>query len=93
LDEGRARRLLAGELEHRLALVEPDDLAAQMPRQEAGPAGDVERPHRRERSDDAEKLLELVLPAGPVAVGVRAASQPPVVVLPGARVIVGLHAS
>ena len=46
VDEGRARRLPARDLEHALALVEADDLAAQVARQEAGSAGDVERAQR-----------------------------------------------
>ena len=78
--------------EHRAALVEGGDLSAQVPREEAGAAGDVERACRRERRDHTLELGPLLVPSRPVAVGERAAAEPPVVVLAGARVVVGLHA-
>src|SRR5512132_2472099 len=44
----RVGRLAAGLVEHRIALVEADDLPRQVPGQESGAAGDVERSCRRE---------------------------------------------
>ena len=92
-DEARPRRLFARLGKHPLALVEADDLAAQMTGQEAGPTGDVERSHRREISDQRLQELALLLPAGAVAIGVEAPSHPPVVVLGRAPVVVQLHGS
>ncbi len=86
------RRLLARDREHRAALVEGGDVSAQVPREEARAAGDVERACRRERRDDTLELGPLLVPSRPVAVGERAAAEPPIVVLAGARVVVGLHA-
>src|SRR5262249_37437737 len=77
-------RLLAGDGEHRVALVEADDVAAEVARQETGAAGDVERAGGWEVGDDmlqlgpfAEKALALFVcverPVVPVVVLGRAA--------------------
>src|SRR5689334_24491382 len=58
---------------------------------EAGAAGDVERSLRRQARDPRLELLALLVPSGPVLVGVEVATHPPVVVLAGARVVVRLH--
>ena len=92
-DEARVRDARAGDLEHRRALVEPDDLAAEVLREEPGAAGDVERPRGRQRRERRGELVELVVPAGPLAVGEEAAAEPPVVVLRRPPVVVLLHGS
>ena len=73
--------------EHACALVEPDDIAVEMLRQEPRPARDIERAHGRERCDRRQRLLELGLPAGPLA----CRADPPVVVIRRAQVVVLLH--
>ncbi len=92
-DEACVRRLLPCDVEHARAGVETDDVAAQMPRQEAGAASDVERPQRRQLCDDALENAELFVPAGAVAVRIQTFAQPPVVVLRRAAIVVRLHGS
>src|SRR5262245_8909069 len=91
LDEPRARNLLARDREHSLALVERDDVAAQVAREETRPAGDVERALRRQRPDQLRKHFDLVVPTRSLAVGEAAAAEPPVVVLERTPVVVRLH--
>ena len=93
LHERRPGRRAARLFEHARALIERDDIAAQVLRQEAGAARDVERPARWQGGDRLRQLVELVVPAGPVTVGEAAATAVPVVVLRRARVVVLLHAS
>ncbi|HSD01334.1 MAG TPA: sigma factor [Gaiellales bacterium] len=80
-----------GHLDHRRTLVEPDHVAAQMPGEKPRAAGDIEHAARRQAGDDLADPLDLLVPAGTVALGVEPASQPPVVVLAGARVVVRAH--
>ena len=88
LDELRPGQSFARDLEHPPASVERRDRARKMARQEARPAGDVERPPRRkrlERRGDARKLL--VEPRS-VAAGEQPAAEIPVVVLGRPPVVV-----
>src|SRR5207249_2947831 len=89
--EPRSRSLGARYFEHALARVEPDDVAAKVPGQEARAASKVERAHGRKISDHALEQAKLVFPTGPLAVCVQALAQPPVVVLGRAPVVVRLH--
>ena len=89
--EGRVGRLPPGLLEHALALVEPDDLAPQVPSQEAGSAGDVEGARRRHGLERPAELIQLLAPAGAIALGEAAPTQVPVVVLGGPPLVVRLH--
>src|SRR6266700_261826 len=89
--EPRGRSLLARQLEHALARIDPDDVAAKMPGQEARTAGDVQRVRGRKTPDQALEQAKLAFPARPLAVGVQALAQPPVVVLGRAPVVVRLH--
>src|SRR5581483_2295462 len=91
LDERRLRRLLRSLVEHAAALVEPDDLAREMTRQEAGAARDVERAKGREDLDRRDQLIDLLLPARAISVGEAARAPIPVVVLGSACVVVLLH--
>ena len=92
LDDPRAGQPCRGDLDHRRALVEPDDLAAQVLGQKAGAAGDVEHATWRQAAHHLAHLLDLLVPARPVELGVEPAAEPPVVVLAGARVVVRAHA-
>ena len=85
--------LLARDGEHALALVEANDLAKQVSRQKAGTARDVECPRGGQGGNHPSENLELLFPARPVAVGVEALAEPPVVVLGCPPVVVGLHPS
>ena len=80
------------DLHHRRALVEAGDVAAQVARDEPGPARDVERARRRERAHRVAHGGDLVVPARPLALGEHAATEPPVVVLRGALLVVRAHA-
>ena len=93
LDEGRLRRLATGLVDHRRALVEADDLAGKVAGEEARPARDVEGARGRQGGERPRQRLDLFLPARPVALGEAAGAEPPVVVLAGAAVVVGLHPS
>src|SRR5512133_2172699 len=93
VDELRGRHLLAGDRKLPLALVEPDDVAAQMACQEAGAAGDVERAGGRQGPDQLRQDVDLLVPPGPVAVGIKTPAEPPVVVLVRAAVVVRLQGS
>jgi hypothetical protein len=93
LDEMRARDTGPRDTEHPIALVEADQLAGQVPRQKPGAAGDVERADGRKRGDESLQRVQLVLPAGPVAVRVQTLAEPPVVVLLRAPVVVDPHGS
>ena len=64
-DEGGVRRLPAGDLDHRLALVEAHDLAGELPRQEAGPAGGVECPDGLQGAERRAELVQFVVEPGP----------------------------
>src|SRR5207248_1322629 len=81
----------AGDVEHPLALVETDHLAGEMAREEASAAGHVERVRGRERLEHGGQRLDLLGPAGAVAVGEEPGAEPPVVVLGGPPVVVELH--
>ena len=93
LDEGGVRCLRAGDGEHPLARIEPHDLAAQMPRQEARAARHIQGAGRRQLGDQAGELLAFLVPARPCAIGKPSVAKPPVVVLGCARVVVRLHGS
>ena len=73
--------------EHACALIEPDDVAGEVLREEAGAARDVERARGWEGRDRGERLVELRLPARPLA----CRADPPVVVVRRAQVVVLLH--
>jgi len=77
--------------EHSRALVESDDLTREVSRQEACAAGHVERPLRRQYPKEVHKLVAFLFPVVRRSC-VETLGQPPVVVLRGARVVVGLHA-
>src|SRR5262249_20306610 len=89
--EARSWRTLAGDLEHARALVEPDDLAAQVARQEAGAAGDVDDPGGRKRRHRPLELANLLVPARPVAGRMQASALVPVVVLLRAALVILAH--
>ncbi len=78
--------------QHRLAVVESDDLAAKPSRDESCAARDVERPPRREALERGHQLVPLLRPAGGHR-RVQALSEPPVVVLGCPTVVVLLHRS
>src|SRR5262249_57185073 len=59
VDELRARCLPACDGEHSLALIEPDDVAAQMSGEEAGSARHVERSRGWQRLDQLREHVEL----------------------------------
>ena len=86
-NEGGLRRLAPGLVEHRLALVEADHLAREMARQEAGAAGHVERPGRRQSLERPPERLQLLVPARAFPGGEAAGPAVPLVVLrsPGCR--------
>src|SRR3954464_6729867 len=86
LDIGGVRRLIGGDGEHLVALVEAGYLSPEVAGDEACPARDVEGPLRRGGGDRRERLVSLGLPGGIRAGLVQAALEPPVVVLAGARV-------
>jgi len=86
------RGLALGLADHPRRLVETDDVAVEMPRQEARSARDVEGARGRQRRDDAEQPHDLVEPIRAVSVLESAAPEPHVVVLRRSRVVVGLHA-
>src|SRR5207244_8160066 len=77
LDEACARSLFGRNREHPLALVDPDHLSAQMPCQETGATGDVERSDGRKMSDHLRENSELLFPPRPVAVRVQPFAEPP----------------
>jgi hypothetical protein len=81
------------ELEHRVTLIEAGQRPAEMLREKAGPARDVERLSRRKCRERLHQRSDLLVPAGAVAVDVEARSFVPVVVLRRTRVVVGLHHS
>jgi hypothetical protein len=83
----------ARELQHPWALVESNDVPAQMPRQEAGAAGDVERSGRRQRGENVHESRELLRPARPLSIREESDAQVPLVVLGRPRVVVRLHGS
>jgi hypothetical protein len=87
------RRLAPGFVQHRLALVEPDDLSRQMPCEETGSAGDVECARGRQRPERADESGEFFLPPVPVALREAPDAEVPVVVLGGPSLVVGLHGS
>src|SRR6266550_4488317 len=60
--------------------------------EEAGPAGDVEGVLRRQRRDCMLQLAYVGVPLRPVELVETAEPAIPLVVLRGARVVVGLHA-
>jgi hypothetical protein len=91
-DELPVRHAFARDLEHRLTRVEADDLAAQMLRQPARPAGDVQGANGGELGDCPLELPAFLVPSRPVPVDEQAGAVDPVVVLPGAPVVVRLHA-
>ena len=91
IDQSRAGNASRGDLEHPGALVERDDLAAQVAREEARAACDVQDASRRQCPHRVDHLLDLVVPAGAVARGVHARAEPPVVVLGRAEVVVRTH--
>jgi hypothetical protein len=64
-----------------------------MASEETRPAGDVEGEDRLETRDYSGELVDLLLPAGSVPVGIETPSEPPVVVLQCAPVVVRLHSS
>ena len=87
------RRLAAGLAQHAFAGVESDDLSEQMTCQKSGSAGDVECAKRRKSRHELFEPSPVLVPAGPLAIGVQPVSEPPVVVLGGAPIVVGLHRS
>ena len=93
LNELSVWRLLTGDLEHRFALVEADDLAAQVAGHEPRPAGDVERSGGQKVRDPLLEKLAFLVPVGGAILGEQALAEPPVVVLAGPRVVVDLHGS
>ena len=70
-----------GDGEHARALVEPGDPSAQMTREEAGAARDVERPSGGEGRERLGDRLQLFGEPVALAIGVEALPEVPVVVL------------
>ena len=91
LHERGARDPRGGDVEHPGALVEPGQLAGQVPREEAGPAREVERARRRQRRQRGLQRGHVLLPAGPVAGREQARAEPPVVVLGRPLLVVVAH--
>ena len=87
------REPLARERQHPLALIEPDDVAAQVAGEKARSARDVERSRGRELRDRPRQELDILVRPGAVAVGESALAEPPFVVLRRAAVVVRLHRS
>src|SRR5439155_25826410 len=81
LDERRLREPRARDLDHRVALVESDHLAAKVLRHEPGAAGDIERPYRRKVGDPALQRSALIVPPRWALLAVESPREPPVVVL------------
>src|SRR5215210_1480219 len=92
-DELRLRRLLGRDLEHARALIEADDVAAEMSRHEPRAARDVESPRRRELGYPSLELRACLVPPRPPSLRVQPAPEPPVVVLARTGVVVRLHGS
>src|SRR5512133_3851921 len=92
LDEPSLRNLRTGEFEHRCALVEPGDLAAEVLGEKAGSAGHVERPRGRERLERTSQSFGLLMPNRPLAPCEPPPAEPPVVVLGRPPLVVSLHA-
>jgi hypothetical protein len=92
-DELGSGRLPAGDLEHPRARIEPDHLSAEVPSQEAGSAGHVERAQRWQRGDRRGQFFEVAFPARPISICIQSTPEPPVIVFVGARVVVRLHRS
>jgi hypothetical protein len=93
LDEARGRHLAPRLVEHLRGLVEAREVAVEMPRQEAGAAGDIERRRRRQRRDLAEQDRHFLEPVAAVAMREAAAPEPHVVVLGRPSVVVLSHGS
>ena len=91
LHERGVRQPPGRDVEHRRALVEPRDLSRQVCGEEPGPAGDVERPGRRQGLQGRAQRRDVVVPAGAVALGEQARPLPPVVVLRRALLVVAAH--
>jgi hypothetical protein len=89
----RVGRLTAGLVEHPITLVEADDFPGQVPGQESGAAGDVERSCRRERLERASQGVDFLVPAGSLPVGEAAGAAIPLVVLRRTSVVVRPHRS
>ena len=92
LEERRLGVAPPREAEHLVAVVDTDDLAPQAAGDEAGAAGDIQRPPWWERLERGHQLFPLLGPAGRHR-GVEALTEPPVVVLGRPAVVVLLHRS
>ena len=77
--------------EHCRARIESDDLAAEVSGQEPCAAGDVERPCRRNRTDERRQACQLLLPAGSGTPCSEAPTEIPAVVLASAAFGVLAH--
>jgi hypothetical protein len=88
LDEPGPREPRRGDLEHARALVQPGDLAVEMPREEPRPAGDVERGRGGELAEHGAGRGDVVGEPGSVSFREQADAQVPVVVLGRAVVVV-----
>src|SRR6185436_116989 len=83
------RQPVLGDRDHPPALVERDDVPREVPRQEAGPAGDVERAPGGQAPDERDEVVDLLVPAGARAAREQPGALVPVVVLGGAALVVG----
>jgi len=72
------RRLAARLFEHRLALIEADDITAEVLSEESRATGDVQRVSGRQCSESLGETLEFVRPARPFASGKEPAAEVPV---------------
>jgi 2-methylisocitrate lyase-like PEP mutase family enzyme len=77
-----------GQTDHRPALVDPDNEAAQVSGEEAGAAGHVEGPGRGQPLHQGDELPDGFVPARPVPAGEQPGPEIPVVVLPGPALVV-----
>src|SRR6185437_3434048 len=75
--------------DHGRTLIDTDHVAAKMPGQEAGAAGDIQRPPGRQALDQHDELGDLIVPARTVPPGEHSLPGVPLVVLSGPPIVVG----
>jgi hypothetical protein len=90
-DDARVGHPRRRDAHHLRALIDRDDLAAQVAGEEPCPAGDIEHAGGRQRREDSGEPDRLLVPARAVALREQPDAVPPVVVLARAAVVVGAH--
>jgi hypothetical protein len=93
LHEARSRNLVPCDSEHRLALIESDDVSAQMTSEEACPTRYVKDTCGRERGENPGRLRQFPIEPRPFLLMESAAPEVPVVVLGRSPVVVLPHLS